>query len=87
MNRNTQVQRELHPHLVCEKFAEIIEISNFFQVSGCKVNGAGGDGGSVTILGNGDIEKKKNLLHTLEKKGYDSIPVSLSPNGVSVLES
>jgi D-glycero-alpha-D-manno-heptose-7-phosphate kinase len=87
MNRNTRVQRELHPHLVCEKFAEIIEIANFFRVSGCKVNGAGGDGGSVTILGNGDIEKKKNLLYTLENKGYNSIPVSLSPNGVRVWES
>jgi D-glycero-alpha-D-manno-heptose-7-phosphate kinase len=84
MNRNTEVQRERHPHLVGEKFAEIIEIANFFRVSGCKVNGAGGDGGSVTILGDGDIEKKKNLLHTLEKKGYDSIPVSLSPNGVHI---
>lgn len=84
MNRNTEMQQELHPHLVCKKFAEIIEIASFFEVSGCKVNGAGGDGGSVTILGNGDIEKKKNLLHTLEKKGYASIPVSLSPHGVNV---
>ena len=85
MNRNTEVQRKLHPELVCEKFAEIIEIANFFEVSGCKVNGAGGDGGSVTILANSDIVKKKNLLHTLEKKGYDSIPVSLSSNGVRIL--
>lgn len=84
MNRNTEMQHLLHPHLVGEKFAEIIEIANFFEVSGCKVNGAGGDGGSVTILGNGDIEKMKNLLHTLEKKGYDSIPVSLSNHGVRV---
>jgi D-glycero-alpha-D-manno-heptose-7-phosphate kinase len=84
MNRNTEMQQELHPHLVCEIFAEIIEIANFFKASGCKVNGAGGDGGSVTILGNGDIEKKRNLLHTLENKGYDSIPVSLSTNGVRV---
>ncbi|UCH93378.1 MAG: GHMP kinase [Candidatus Aminicenantes bacterium] len=85
MNRNTKMQRQLHPDLVGEKFAEIIEIANFFRVSGCKVNGAGGDGGSVTILGDGDTEKKKKLLHTLENKGYDSIPVSLSPNGVHVL--
>jgi D-glycero-alpha-D-manno-heptose-7-phosphate kinase len=85
MNRNTEAQRELHPDLVCEKFAEIIEIANFFEVSGCKVNGAGGDGGSVTILANDDIKKKKKLLNTMESKGYDSIPVSLSPNGVRIL--
>jgi len=84
MNQNTEVQRKLHPDLVCEKFAELIEIADFFEVSGCKVNGAGGDGGSVTILGNGEGEKKKELLHTLEEKGYHSIPVSLSPGGVRV---
>jgi D-glycero-alpha-D-manno-heptose-7-phosphate kinase len=86
MNRNTEVQRELHPDLVCKKFEELIEIANYFEVSGCKVNGAGGDGGSVTILGDGDREKKKKLLHTLEKKGYHSIPISLSPEGVHVWE-
>ncbi len=84
MNRNTEMQRALHPGLVCEKFEDIIKIANFFGVSGCKVNGAGGDGGSITILGDG--EKKKELLHTLEEKGYHSVPVSLSPRGVRIWE-
>ena len=86
MNRNTEVQRELHPDLVCEKFTEIIRVADFFEVSGCKVNGAGGDGGSVTLLGNGDPDLKKKMLHTLEEKGFHSIPVTLSPNGVRVWE-
>ena len=86
MNRNTDMQRALHPGLVCEKFEDIIKIANFFGVSGCKVNGAGGDGGSITILGDGEKKKKKELLHTLEEKGYPSIPVSLSPQGVRVWE-
>ncbi|MCK4763180.1 MAG: GHMP kinase [Candidatus Aminicenantes bacterium] len=77
MNRNTGMQRALHPHLVCDAFEEIIEIAGFFDVSGCKVNGAGGDGGSITILGDGDTEKKKKLLRTLAEKGYQSIPVFL----------
>ncbi len=84
MNQNTGMQRALHPDLVCDKFEELIEIAGFFGVSGCKVNGAGGDGGSVTILGDGDAQKKKKLLHTLEEKGYHAIPISLSPHGLRV---
>jgi D-glycero-alpha-D-manno-heptose-7-phosphate kinase len=86
MNRNTLVQKMLHPHLVGEKFGEIIEIANFFGASGCKVNGAGGDGGSVTILGDGDPEKKNKMLLTLENKGFQSIPLSLSDRGVRIWE-
>lgn len=86
MNRNTDIQRALHPDLVCHTFEEIIDIAHSFGVSGCKVNGAGGDGGSITILGDGNHEKKKTLIHTLEKKGYQSIPVSLSIHGVRVWE-
>ena len=87
MNQSTEVQRALHPGLVCDAFDEIIAISHSFGVSGCKVNGAGGDGGSITILGNGNGEKKKALIQALEKKGYQSIPVSLSPHGVRVSDS
>jgi D-glycero-alpha-D-manno-heptose-7-phosphate kinase len=82
MNRSTEVQRKLHSGLVCEKFEELIEIAGSFKVSGCKVNGAGGDGGSITILTDGDAKKKKDLLFTLKEKGFLSIPVSLSPGGV-----
>lgn len=84
MNLNTDAQRSLHPNLVCEKFEELIEIADFFEVSGCKVNGAGGDGGSITILTDGDTEKKDKLLQTLEGNGFQSLPVSLSPQGLLV---
>jgi len=87
MNQSTEVQRALHPGLVCDAFDEIIAIAHSFGVSGCKVNGAGGDGGSITILCDGNGEKKKALIHALEKKGYQSIPVSLSPYGVRVSDS
>jgi D-glycero-alpha-D-manno-heptose-7-phosphate kinase len=84
MNRNTEAQRALHPGLVCDKFEELIRIAGSFGVLGCKVNGAGGDGGSITILGDGDEEKKKKLIDTLEEKGFHSIPLTLSPHGVCV---
>jgi len=84
MNLNTDTQRSLHPDLVCAKFEELIEIADFFDVSGCKVNGAGGDGGSITILTDGDSEKKEKLLHTLEGNGFHSIPVTLFPDNLQV---
>ncbi|MCP4154768.1 MAG: GHMP kinase [bacterium] len=84
MNRNTSLQRELHPGLVCGKFEELMEIAGFYKTLGCKVNGAGGDGGSVTILCDGDMDRKKELLCSLKEKGFASLPVSLSPEGVTV---
>ncbi|MFC2155787.1 GHMP kinase, partial [Acidobacteriota bacterium] len=87
MNRSINFQRALHPHLVCEKFEEIIDIADSFAACGCKVNGAGGDGGSTTILGDGDVKQKRELIYTLEKKGYHSIPVTLSPEGLRVWQA
>jgi D-glycero-alpha-D-manno-heptose-7-phosphate kinase len=84
MNRNSGAQEALHPGLVCEKFEEVIEIANFYNALGCKINGAGGDGGSITILGNGDVAVKRQMISTLQNKGYSSIPVFLSPYGIRV---
>ncbi len=84
MNQNTQVQRELHPGLVCPKFEELMEIANFHQAAGCKVNGAGGDGGSVTVLGNGNEERQREMSQTLKEKGFTHIPISLSAAGLRV---
>jgi len=87
MNRNTEIQRALHPNLVCKKFEDIIEAANLFGALGCKVNGAGGDGGSITILGDGDEKKKKKLIKILQNQGYQSIPLSLSPQGLNIWEA
>ena len=87
MNRNTEVQRRLHKNLVCDKFEEVIDICGHYNVLGCKVNGAGGDGGSLTILTNGDMFEKRELINILHEKGYHLIPVHLSRYGLRVWES
>ncbi|MCP4215264.1 MAG: GHMP kinase [bacterium] len=84
MNANTEVQRALHPALVCEKFAELIDIAEDFGVHGCKVNGAGGDGGSITILSAGDVSNKPAMLGTMESKGFHILPITLANTGVRV---
>jgi D-glycero-alpha-D-manno-heptose-7-phosphate kinase len=86
MDENTEAQRALHPGLVCESFEEIIDISATFNVAGCKVNGAGGDGGSVTILCNGDMATKRALIREIERKNqrYRFLPIYLSRHGLRV---
>lgn len=81
-NENTGVQRQLHKDLVCEKFEEIISIAEDFHVLGCKVNGAGGDGGSIAIMTDGDMSKKRELQKVLADKGYRSLPTYLSRRGL-----
>jgi D-glycero-alpha-D-manno-heptose-7-phosphate kinase len=84
MDENTNVQRQLHEGLVCARFEKAIEIARHYDVQGCKVNGAGGDGGSITILGNGDTAMKRRMADALAQDGLRPIPIYLSRYGVRV---
>lgn len=84
MNANTAAQRRLHADLVCAKFEEIIDIAQTYDALGCKVNGAGGDGGSITLLSDGDMAKKRRLLSDLLGRDYQSLPLYLSRQGLRV---
>ena len=84
LNKNTQVQREMHPYLVCDKLENIIDICRSYGALGCKVNGAGGDGGTITVLTDGDTNKKRKLMKELTDKGFSIIPVYLAKQGLRV---
>jgi len=84
MDDNTDVQRRLHPALVCAQFERAIEIARRFGAIGCKVNGAGGDGGSLTVLGNGDAASKRKMQAALAEERMHPIPIYLSRYGVRV---
>jgi D-glycero-alpha-D-manno-heptose-7-phosphate kinase len=47
---NTEAQRSLHPDLVSDEAQAVIDAAAAAGALGWKVNGAGGDGGSVTIV-------------------------------------
>jgi len=83
-NENIEVQEALHKNLVCDSFKEIISIANDFDAIGCKVNGAGGDGGSVAILTNGDMNKKRELKKALVQQGFQILPIYLSRRGLRI---
>ena len=87
MSENTEVQRRLHPDLVCDHFEKIIEISKDHGAIGWKVNGAGGDGGSISILFSKDMAKKRKMIRAVEESGYSYIPVYFSRKGLRVWES
>ena len=84
MNANTQVQREMHPGLVNEQFEKIIDIGQAHGCLGVKVNGAGGDGGSITLLTNGDMPKKRRLEVELTAEKFTVIPIYLARRGLRV---
>jgi D-glycero-alpha-D-manno-heptose-7-phosphate kinase len=89
MADNTEGQRNLHPDLVSPEAAEIIEIAKAYGAVGWKVNGAGGDGGSVTILCGLLSSAKRAMIREIEETNplYKNIPVYLSRYGVRVWEN
>jgi D-glycero-alpha-D-manno-heptose-7-phosphate kinase len=81
---NTQVQRELHPDLVSPDFERVIAMAREHGCAGTKVNGAGGDGGSVTVLCPGRSDAKRAFLKDIAAAGYTPIPLYLARQGLRV---
>lgn len=89
MRRNTDLQIELNASLVSERAHEIIAIAKAHGAVGWKVNGAGGHGGSLTILSGPSPSKKRAMLRDIEAvdASVKQIPLYLSRFGLRVWES
>lgn len=89
MMENTRAQAALHPALVSSAHQAVIDIAREHRALGWKVNGAGGDGGSVTVLGNGDPAAKRAMIRDIEKANpaFQNIPIYLSRMGLRRWES
>ena len=84
---NTEAQRRLNPGLICGDADGIIETARSFGALGWKVNGAGGEGGSITILCGDLSHEKRAMIRTIEEgNSYRNIPVYLSRYGVRIWE-
>ncbi len=81
---NNEAQRRLHPAIVGADAQRVIDIARTHGSLGWKVNGAGGDGGSVTVLCGPDTEAKRRLVRAINQADprYRVIPTQLSPHGV-----
>lgn len=62
MSACTQAQARLHPSLVNPVAREVMAVAEGHGSLGCKVNGAGGPGGTVSIVGPEDPEPLKAAL-------------------------
>ena len=86
MIENTDAQASLHPQLVGEAHRQIIAIARDSGAMGWKVNGAGGEGGSVTLLCGPDREARESMLRAIAQSNqqFRNIPLRLSPSGLQV---
>lgn len=89
MIENTEAQQCLHPALVSESARAVIELAREHGCIGWKVNGAGGEGGSLTILCGSDSRQKRRFMESLA--GVDThfrvIPTYLSRMGLRCWET
>ena len=85
MIANTDAQRALHPELVGADAERVIETAMAQGAIGWKVNGAGGDGGSLTIL-SADRAAKDALERRVDALDarYRSLPIGISSVGLQV---
>jgi len=88
MIQNTEAQRRLHPQLIGEDAQRIIDIAHDHGALGWKVNGAGGEGGSVTLLCTGRYTARRAMIREIEQEssGFRHIPITLSRLGLHTWE-
>lgn len=86
MIRNTECQKRLHRDLVSEEAERVIATARSWKASGWKVNGAGGTGGSVTILASGETHERERMREELRGLGKNIklLPVRLTRTGLTV---
>ncbi|MGD9344601.1 MAG: GHMP kinase [Candidatus Aminicenantes bacterium] len=87
MVHNNECQRALHSGLVSDEADRVIAIAKKYNAAGWKVNGAGGKGGSITVLASRTLHDRENMLGEIDGlgSGIKSLRFSLSPSGLTVL--
>jgi D-glycero-alpha-D-manno-heptose-7-phosphate kinase len=85
---NTEAQGRLHPEIIGRDAARVIEVARKHGACGWKVNGAGGEGGSVAILAGDSSRQARAMLAEIESADplYRRVAISLSPDGLRVWE-
>ena len=89
MIQNTEAQRNLHPDLINPDADRVIEVAQAHGAWGWKVNGAGGDGGSLTILSGPLSHVRRAMIREIEQESplFKSIPIYLSRYGLRIWET
>ena len=86
MTENTEAQARLYPELVSADAERVIRIAREHGALGWKINGAGGEGGSVTVLCGSMSYAKRQMIRDIESESelFRSIPIYLSRYGLRI---
>lgn len=84
MISNTQAQTALHPALVSPLARQVIDIARRHRAAGWKVNGAGGYGGTVSVLGPEDPDELQKALGNV--KSLRILQLRPWPEGVRIID-
>jgi D-glycero-alpha-D-manno-heptose-7-phosphate kinase len=86
MRENTAAQAQLHEGLVHAEAWRVIEIAEAHGAVGWKVNGAGGDGGSLTLLATDRTAAKRAMVRAITRDNPRllPIPIVISREGLRV---
>ncbi len=87
MRANTDAQRRLHPALVGPDAQQVIAAAREHGALGWKVNGAGGEGGSIAVLCGSEIGARASVESavTAASPSYRLIRTSIAQRGLEVL--
>jgi D-glycero-alpha-D-manno-heptose-7-phosphate kinase len=88
MMDNTEAQGRLNSALISEDARQIMEIAQAHGAVGWKVNGAGGEGGSITLLCGNLSHDKRAMIRDIEQANplFKNIPIYLSRFGLRTWE-
>ena len=88
MSENNECQRGLYAELVSREADAVIRVAKKHGASGWKVNGAGGRGGSLTLLAGADDALRRAMVGEIDSMagGIRVLPTSLSIAGLRVWE-
>ncbi|MBI5092724.1 MAG: GHMP kinase [Candidatus Hydrogenedentes bacterium] len=84
MIENTEAQAALHSALVPDTARAVMALAKEHGAMGWKVNGAGGEGGSLSILFGPEGERKRAFINALPElnQAFQVIPTYLSRTGL-----
>jgi D-glycero-alpha-D-manno-heptose-7-phosphate kinase len=81
----TDAQQAMHPALISEAAHELIDVARSCDAAGWKVNGAGGGGGSISILCRREPDRDRVIDEALAL-GHVPLPLALSHQGARAVE-
>jgi len=88
MVENTDAQERLNPFLLGQDARRIIDMARDYGAAGWKINGAGGEGGSITLLCNPQSPVKRAMIRAIEAENplFKNIPIYLCRYGLRTWE-